>query len=227
MRCHWASIMWLLLLFPAAAYAQKGHGKDVITELPMPEIFLQPVKYVAHTGSTTVNLRTESSGCPVDSDCLVLPYETEINKTEWQELEVFSVVIPRKTLRDVFSTVPRFGPSFSLRNYDPNNEHDGLFLARLIVTLESPILPDGMVRTTFGDRRVTMSLPPGKMFGDTIHYTRHGMIGRQWLRDNIGLSKNQVDAFFDNDITVRVSVRVRAALLEYGSIYLGVLIQGY
>jgi hypothetical protein len=228
---HWSIVFSLFLFFPVAAYAQKGHAKDVLTELPMPELFLQPVKYVAHTGSTTVYLRTEPQFC-VDSEnqplspCLLLPYQTTPPAT-WTNLELFSVVIPRKSLRDVISFVPRFGPSFSLRNYDLANEHDALFQARLIVTLESPAFPDGPVDTLFGDRTVTMSLPSEKMFGDTIHYTRDGMIGRQWLRDNVGLSEKQVDAFFDNAITVRVSVRVRALLLEYGSIYVGVLIQGY
>ncbi len=227
---YWLSIFSLLLFFPVAAYAQKGHAKDVLTEYPMPELFLQSVKYVAHTGSTTVYLRTEEKYC-VDSQgqplspCVILPYQT-VPPTEWTDIELFSVVIPRKSLRDVISFVPRFGPSFTLRNYTPD-EYDALFQARLIVTMESPAFPEGSAASTFGDRIVTMSLAGGKMFGDTIYYTRHGMINRQWLRDNVGLSEKQVNAFFDNDITVRVSVRVRASLLSYGSIYVGVLIQGY
>jgi hypothetical protein len=227
---HWLCIFGLLLLLPVAAYAQKGHVKDVLSEYPIPELFLQPVKYVAHTGSTTVYLRTDQQYCvdeqgdPV-SPCYIVPYQT-VPPNTWVNIELFSVVVPRKSLRDVISFLPRFGPSFTLRNYD-TSEHDALFQARVVTTMESPAFPDGPVSSTFGDRIVSLTLPPGKMFSDTIHYTRNGMINRQWLRDNAGLTEAQVDQFFDNDITVRVSVRVRAAMLQYGSIYLGVLIQGY
>lgn len=227
---HWLCICSLILSLPSAAYAQKGHAKDVITEYPMPELFLQHVKYVAHTGSTTVYLRTEQQYC-VDgagnaiSPCYILPYQTEPPDT-FTDIELFSVTVPRKSLRDVISFAPRFGPSFTLRNYT-QDEHEALFQARLVFTMESPALPDGSVASTTGDRMVTMSLPAGKMFGDAIAYTRQGIINRQWLRDNAGLSEDQVNAFFDNNITVRVKVRVRAALLSYGSIYVGVLIEGY
>lgn len=227
---HGLSLVAVLVLLTVAASAQKGHSDDVITELPMPELFLQPVKYVAHTGTTVVHVRTEQQYCedgqgnPL-SPCLIVPYSMDPSPT-WATVDLFTVVIPRKTLREVFSAVPRFGPDFTLRNFTPESRR-GLFRARLTLTLESPALPDGSVVTTFGDRRVAMWMPPDGMFADMIHYTRHGMVGRPWLKSNLGMTDEQVDAFFDSDITVRVGVRVVGALLSHGSIYVGVLFQGY
>jgi len=227
---YWLCICSLLLTLPGSVNAQKGHAKDIIADYSMPELFLQHVKYVAHTGSTTVYLRTDPQYCTDGQNnpllpCYILPYRTETPDT-FTDIDLFSVTIPGKSLRDVIAFVPRFGPSFTLRNFSPD-EHDGFVQARLNIALESPAFPEGSVNSTLGDRIVTMSLPAGKMFGDTITYTRHGMINRQWLRDNVELSEEQVNAFFDNDITIHVKVRIRAALLSHGSIYVGVLIEGY
>ena len=227
---RWLFIFSLLLSLPGAAYAQKGHVKDLISEYPMPELFLQPVKYVAHTGTTTVFMRTEEQYCFDEqgkslSPCWIVPYSAEPSDN-WVDYELFTVTVPRKSLRDVIAFAPRFGPSFMLQNYS-GADKEGFFQARLTVTMESPAFPDGPVASTFGDRMVTVSLPVMKRFGDTITYTRHGIINRQWLRENANLSEAQVNAFFDNDIKLTVKVRVRAALMIYGSIYAGLLIEGY
>jgi hypothetical protein len=114
-----------------------------------------------------------------------------------------------------------------------NQEHDNWLRNRLVSLLnqqdQAHLHQSG---DHFGKSRGRRNLP---LLFPSLRGGRHAsplgkylrIIGRQWLRDNVGLSEKQVDAFFNNDITVRVSVRVRAALLEYGSIYVGVLIQGY
>lgn len=223
-------LLLIVLVVPVGVSAQRGHAPNLITEYPMPELFLRPIKYVAHTGTKIVYVRTEDQYC-VDSagqplePCLVLPWN--VDPSGAHDVDLFSVVIPGKSLREVVGFSPRFGPSFGVRNWDTATAHDARFAATLITTFQSSAIPNWSVAASSGTRRVDITLLPGMMFRDTIQYTRDGIINRQWLRDNAGLTEDQVEALLDNDMTLHFTLRVGGAMLEWANVYTGVLIEGY
>jgi hypothetical protein len=235
---RWFVLVILVLALPLAGYAQKGHAKEVQTDSPQPEIFLQPVKYVAHTGSLTVIFRFSC----VDENSQPIPNCVELtsqpDRLDYRKDNVLSVVIPGKSVRNLLAMVPRFGPNIHLENRTEDWDA-GWFTVNLTTTLESPALLDpravypdtgepmnGKVEAGLSARSVTTVLPPGAPFTDYLVFTRHGYIGRQWFRDNFKLPEDLIDKFFDNPITVRVNIYGSAKLAIDSSVYVGILFEG-
>ena len=234
---RWLIVATLVLALPLAGSAQKGHVRDLETAFPQPEIFLQPVKYVAHTGAVTVVFRDScvADGQPIPL-CVELPPQPQT--LTFEKNDVLSVVIPKKSMRNILAKVPRFGPALFLQN-NSSSYDVGWFWVHLTTTMESPAFLDpravdpdtgeplnGKLRLHLSGRGVTTSLGPWAPFTDYIIFTRHGYVGRSFLRDTMKLPEDLVDAFFDNDITVRVNIHGTAKLAINSSVYISILFEG-
>ncbi len=231
-------VLVFLFLFPAVSVAQRGKDKDFQGEFSQPEIFLRPLKSVGRTAGTSVTLTEDPAVCDGLSGrdvCFVLPAQPAA--LDWNELNMESLTLPAKTLRDLLVLNIFNGLDIELLN-ETAGDFGAVLRMRATFTLVSPAFAGVVDPTTglplngawtvgAGARRISTTLRAGDFHTDQISYTRRLFISRSLLKGNLEMTDAQVDQFFDNPITIQVNMdgRARLAVDSFHSTF--VAIEGY
>ncbi len=223
--------LFVVFMISGALYAQHGKAKDLSGEYFGEEAYLRPMKLVAGTAAPEINFtRYPDIDCPEGTLNVICFAIDDPNVITTQNLNnVTHIVIPGKSLRDVLLIEAR---NFYWLYYqtDLGSADNAFFLHQPTITIKSPALATP-ITANVGHRRIVHWLTPDESFGgmaaDEMQYGRTYRLTRSLMIEAMGMSKAQVDQFFDNDITIELNLQVRVKHVDYSDSLYDLMIYGY
>jgi hypothetical protein len=213
MTRKFVSIFFVLFFISGAAFSQRGRAKDLAGEFFGQEAFNRSLKFVAGTYAPEILLtRTPESDCvpPEILNETCFPIADASVVTEQALTNVTHIVIPGKSLHDVLLLEARNMYWTYLRS-DMSSPELGLFFYQPTVTIRSKALAKP-ITANVGHHRTQRWVLPEEGWeggGEDAQYTREYRLTRTLMKDGMGLTDAQINAFFDNDITIELNFTVR------------------
>jgi hypothetical protein len=157
--------------------------------------------------------------CFLIADASVVTEQTLPNATH--------ITIPGKSLHDVLLLEARNSYWTYLRS-DMSYPDMGLFFYQPTVTIRSKALASPITANVGHHRTSRLVFPEeGQQGGgEDAQYTREYRLTRTLMRDGMHLTDTQIDAFFDNDITIELNFTVRVQQFDAVDAFYDLMIYG-
>jgi len=205
-----------------------------------PYSFSRAQTYLGVVQVKSVALRNDCTGYPPEAPCVELlpaPAATNID-----EMDLGTIELPKRATNSILCFT--FTPFASWQWYNGTaSQQTAEMWLRPRVRIESDVLNDPtlidpntglpfngvLIDSTVSTFLQSRTLDPGEsdlQFNAMTRSCTAGLVNVRVLRDNYGLSRQQIKAFFRNPITVTFGVWGRVSMVDYGSYSVGVRLYG-
>jgi len=213
------------------ASAQRGKVHDLEIEVSDPALFLQPLKMVGRSFGLQLYFVNDAAECdPPEPHYACLPLNPPPAATNFNLTDSEKLVVPGKTFRDALVFVLNQRAIAVLRN-STGTDHTGIFSLRNSIVVESSAFLDPRARDYYGNplngrivlplssagRGLGHTLHPNDYLADRIDFSRMYVVSRGIFTANFQIPDDLIDRFFDQDITLSLSMSGSVTMGDYPS----------